>query len=134
MSKTQIFIDVLLGIGVFFAVLSSVALLFMKDFYERLHYLFPPVTLCIICFTAAVIADKHLSQAGIKALLIMVVLLAMNAVLTHATARAARIRQFGRWVADATEVRGAHDTSTAGLNSRPLVDSAPEREDRRDQS
>ena len=114
--------------------LSSVALLFMKDLYERLHYLSPPATVTIICFTAAVIADKHLSQAGIKALLIMVVLLAMNAVLTHATARAARIRQFGRWVADATEVRGARDASTAGLNSRPLVDSAPERDDRRDQS
>ncbi|HWG48686.1 MAG TPA: monovalent cation/H(+) antiporter subunit G [Candidatus Acidoferrales bacterium] len=134
MSKTQILIDVLLGIGVFSAVVSSVALLFMKDLYERLHYLSGPATLTIICFTAAVIADKHLSQAGIKALLIMVVLLAMNAVLTHATARAARIRQFGRWVADATEIRGTHDTSIAGLNSRPLVDSAPERENRRDQS
>jgi len=52
--------------------------------------------------------------------------LAINAVLTHATARAARIRQFGRWVADATEVRGPNDASTAGLNSRPLVDSAEE--------
>ena len=126
MSKTQILIDVLLGIGVFSAVLSSLALLVMKDLYERLHYLSPPATISIICFAAAVIADKHLSQAGIKALLIMVVLLAMNAVLTHATARAARIRQFGRWVSDATEVRGARDASTAGLNSRPLVDSAPE--------
>ena len=133
MTKTQIAIDVLLGVGVFTVVLSSVALLFMNDFYERLHYLFPPATLSIICFTAAVIADKHLSQAGIKALLIMVVLLAMNAVLTHATARAARIRQFGRWVADATEVRGVKDASTAGLNSRPLVDNAPEGENRGNQ-
>ncbi|HET9183910.1 MAG TPA: monovalent cation/H(+) antiporter subunit G [Candidatus Angelobacter sp.] len=126
MSKTQILIDVLLGIGVASIVLSSLALLIMKDFYERLHYLSPPATISIICFTAAVIADKHLSQAGIKALLIMVVLLAMNAVLTHATARAARIRQFGRWIADATEVRGTKDASTAGLNTRPLVDSAEE--------
>jgi monovalent cation/proton antiporter MnhG/PhaG subunit len=133
MSKTQILIDVLLGIGVFSTVVSSVALLFMKDLYERLHYLSGPATLTIICFTAAVIADKHLSQAGIKALLIMAVLLVMNAVLTHATARAARIRQFGRWVADATEVRGVKDASTAGVNSRPLVDSAPERDDRREQ-
>ena len=134
MSKTQILIDVLLGIGVLSAVLSSVALLLMKDLYERLHYLSPPATITIICFTAAVIVDKHLSQAGIKALLIMVVLLVMNAVLTHATARAARIRQFGRWIPDATEVRGVGDASTAGLNSRPLVDSAPERENRGDQS
>ena len=98
----------------------------MKDLYERLHYLFPPATITIICFTAAVIVDKRFSQAGIKALLIMLVLLAMNSVLTHATARAARIRQFGRWVADVTQVRGNKDASTAGLNSQPLVDSAQE--------
>ncbi len=127
MSKTQIVIDVLLGIGVASAVISSFAMLLMKDIYERLHYLAPPATISIISFAAAAIVDKHLSQAGIKALLIMVVLLVMNAVLTHATARAARIRQFGRWVADATEIRGDRDASSAGLNSRPLVDSAEER-------
>jgi monovalent cation/proton antiporter MnhG/PhaG subunit len=126
MSKSQIVIDVLLAIGALSSLVSSVAMLVMKDLYERLHYLFPPATLSVICFTAAVIVDKRLSQAGIKALLIMLALLALNSTLTHATARAARIRQFGRWVADATEVRGANDASTAGLNSRPLVDSAEE--------
>ena len=124
MSKTQILIDVLLGIGVVSAVLSCIAVLVMKDLYERLHYLAPPATITIICFTAAVIADKHLSQAGIKAVIIMIVLLLMNAVLTHATARAARVRQFKRWIADATEIRSAGDPSTAGLNSRSQVDSA----------
>jgi len=126
MTRTQIAIDLLLAVGVLSTVISSFALLLMKDLYERLHYLSPPATVSIICFAAAVILDKHLSQAGIKALLIMIVLLAMNAVLTHATARAARIRQFGRWVADATEVRGVNDASNAGLNSRPIVDSAEE--------
>ena len=126
MSKTQMAIDVLLAIGVISILISSVAMLVMKDLYERLHYLFPPATLSVICFTAAVLVDKHFSQAGIKALLIMLLVLSTNAVLTHATARAARIRQFGRWVADATEVRGANDASTAGLNSRSLVDSTEE--------
>ena len=127
MSKTQILIDVLLGIGTFSVVLSSFGVLLMKDLYERLHYLFPPATLTVICFAAAAIIDKHLSQSGIKALLIMVVLLLTNSVLSHATARAARIRQFGRWIADATEVRGTRDASTAGPNSRPLVDSEEEK-------
>ncbi len=126
MSKTQWIIDVLLAIGVVSAVLSCIGVLVMKDLYERLHYLAPPATLSAICFCAAVVIDKHLSQAGIKALFILVVLLWMNAVLTHATARAARVRQFRRWIADATEVRGTNDASTAGLNSRPVVDSAEE--------
>jgi hypothetical protein len=68
--------------------------------------------------------DKHFSIAGIKALIIFVVILLMNAVLTHASARAARVRQFGRWIADVTEVRGIKDESTAGLNSQTLVDSS----------
>lgn len=126
MNKTQLIIDVLLGIGVASALLSSIALLVMKDLYERMHYLSPPATITIMCFTAAVLVDKHFSQAGIKATIIMVVLLLMNAILTHATARAARTRQFKRWITDVTEVRGANDASTAGINSQPLVDSSEE--------
>src|ERR1041385_725509 len=80
MSKTQMVIDVLLAIGVISILISSVAMLVMKDLYERLHYLFPPATLSVICFTAAVLIDKHFSQAGIKALLIMFLLLSTNAV------------------------------------------------------
>lgn len=126
MTRTQILIDGLLGMGVLTAIVSCIAALIMKDLYERLHYLSPPATVTVVCFTVAVVLEKGLSQAGIKALLILLVLLIVNAVLTHATARAARIRQFKRWIADVTEVRGAADASTAGLNSRPLVDSSDE--------
>ncbi len=126
MTKTQIAIDVLLGIGSLTTLLSAIALPTRKDLYERLHYLAPPATVGIGCFTLAILLDKHLSQAGIKALIIFVVLLFMNAILTHATARAARVRQFGRWVPDVTETRGNLDYSTAGVNSRPLVDSSDE--------
>ena len=80
------------------------------------------VTTSIACFAAAIVVDKHFSSAGIKAVMIAVVIIAMNAVLTHATARAARVRQFGRWISDVTEVRGIGDNSTAGLNSQPQVD------------
>ncbi len=126
MSKIQIAIDILLAIGALTTLLSSIGAATRKDFYEALHYLAPPATIGIGCFTLAILLDKHFSQAGIKALIVFVVLLFMNAILTHATARAARVRQFGRWVADVTEVRGECDASTAGLDSRPLVDSSDE--------
>lgn len=128
MSKTQLIIDVLLGIGVASALLSCIGVLVMKDLYERLHYMAPPAVITAVCFAIATIADKHFSTAGIKAVLITVVLLLMNAVLTHATARAARVRQFGRWIPDVTEVRGMHgdDNSTAGLNSHAEVDVSDE--------
>ncbi len=122
MSEAQLAIDVLLVIGTLTCALSAIGVLVMKDFYERLHYMAPPATIGVGCFTLGVIIDKHLSTAGIKALLIFVVLFLMNAVLTHATARAARVRGFGRWIPDATQVRSADDPSTAGANSHPLVD------------
>ena len=122
MSKVQIIINILLAVGVVNAVLGSLGVLLMKDFYERLHYMAPQSTISIACFAAAIVIDKHFSAAGIKAVLTAIVIIVMNAVLTHATARAARVRQFGRWISDVTEVRGIGDNSTAGLNSQPQVD------------
>ena len=122
MSKTQIIIDVLLAIGVLNALLGSLGILLMKDLYERLHYMAPQSTVSIACFAAAIVVDQHFSSAGIKAVFIAIIILVVNAVLTHATARAARVRQFGRWISDVTEARGIGDNSTAGLNSQPQVD------------
>lgn len=129
MSKTQVFIDVLLGIGVLSSLIGASGVLAMKDLYEKLHYLSMPATIGVGCFSLAIVVDKHFSTAGIKATIIFVVILLMNAVLTHATARAARVRQFGRWIADVTEVRGTGDDSTAGLNSQTLVDSTDDEAD-----
>ena len=126
MSKTQLAIDALLALGCLATILAAMGVLVMKDLYERLHYLSLPSDIAVWCFALAVVLDKHFSQAGIKAVLIAVVLFVMNAVLTHATARAARVRQFGRWVEDPTQTRGTGDESTAGLNSRPLVDATDE--------
>ncbi len=126
MTKTQLAIDVLLALGSFVTLLSSFALPTRRDFYERLHYLAPPATVGIACFTLAVLLDKHFSTAGWKALVVFFLLLLMSPVLTHATARAARVRQFGRWDPDVTVPRGPFDASTAGADSRPLVDSSDE--------
>ena len=52
----------------------------------------PPVAIA-----AAVVLEERLSAAGIKALLIALVLVVTNPVLGHATARAARIREHGQW-------------------------------------
>jgi monovalent cation/proton antiporter MnhG/PhaG subunit len=89
-------VAVLLGLAVLITLLSSVGVLVMKDPYQRLHYIAPPTTLGSILITAAVFLDEEQKQAGLKMLLITVVLIAMNGVITHATARAARIRELGR--------------------------------------
>jgi multisubunit Na+/H+ antiporter MnhG subunit len=44
-----------------------------------------------------VVVKEGWGQATIKTILVAMVLLLINAVLTHATARAARVRALGHW-------------------------------------
>lgn len=95
--------DVLLAVGVAIELLSCLGLLVMDDVYDRLHYLGPAAVLGPVVIAAAVILEEALSTAGIKAILIAVVLVAGGPVVTHATGRAARIRQLGAWQAQPDE-------------------------------
>jgi multicomponent Na+:H+ antiporter subunit G len=87
----------LLVVGVAAALLSCLGVLVMRDAYDRLHYTAPAATLAPVLLAAAVVLEEGLSAVGVKALLVALVLVATNPVLSHATARAARIRQFGHW-------------------------------------
>ena len=91
-------IEILLGIGVIIAWLSALGVLVMRDPYERLHYMAPLSTLAVMSVAAAVMLEGSFFESGIKALLVVFILLLTNPVLTHATARSARIHQFGHWV------------------------------------
>ncbi len=94
--------DVLLVIAVLSVAFACTGVLVMRDVYERLHYLAAPGTVGVVALAGAVFAEEGLGQAGLTVALVALVVLLSNAVLTHATARAARIRQFGGWVAEAT--------------------------------
>jgi monovalent cation/proton antiporter MnhG/PhaG subunit len=103
MNATTIAIEVLLAIAVLVALLCCLGILLMKDFYERLHYMAPVTAVSAFCILLAVVIQEGWGQATIKAILVFLVLLFMNAVLTHATARAARLRTFGHWTPDPNE-------------------------------
>lgn len=90
-------VAILLGVSVVITLLSAVGLLAMRDPYQRVHYIGPVASISAACIAAAVLLTEGLNQAGIKAIVSAGLLLLMNAVLSHATARAARIRQFGDW-------------------------------------
>jgi multisubunit Na+/H+ antiporter MnhG subunit len=68
-------------------------------------------TIAAGCVLAAVVIEEGWGQATIKASLVVVVMLIMNAVLTHATARAALIRTHGTWMPDAS---GKPESPTQG--------------------
>ena len=84
-----------LGVGIELA--CCVGVLVMRGVYDKLHYTSPASTLGAFAIAGAVVLRESFVQFGIKALLVAVVLMITNPVLSHATARAARIRRFGHW-------------------------------------
>ncbi len=102
-------ITALLAFAVLIALLCALGVLVMRDPYQRVHYTAPAASVSAMAIAAAVLLAEGFNQAGIKTLLVMALLFLMNAVLSHATARAGRIREFGRWQPHASERDAAED-------------------------
>ena len=96
MSMTAVLVIILLAAGAAVELLCCVGLLLMRNAFDRLHYLGPAATLGPVLIGAAVLVRHSSVQSCIKVILLVIMLLLINPVLTHATARAARIRQTGR--------------------------------------
>jgi monovalent cation/proton antiporter MnhG/PhaG subunit len=100
---TEVVVAVLLGLGVGSALLSALGLLATSDAYDRLHFTGPATVIGPVAIAAAVLVEEPLSSAGIKSVLVALIMLGTGPVLIHATARAGRIRDRGRWVVHADE-------------------------------
>lgn len=87
--------DVLLALGVGVEWLCCLGLLLGRTALDRLHYLGPATLLGPLLIAAAVVVHEALSQAGIKAILLVLAFLISSPVLSHATGRAARLRGYG---------------------------------------
>jgi multicomponent Na+:H+ antiporter subunit G len=90
-----------LGVGVELA--CCIGVLVMRGVYDKLHYTAPATSLGAFAIAGAVVLRTPLAQFGLKALLVAAALLVTNPVLSHATARAARIRRFGAWTTQEDE-------------------------------
>jgi multicomponent Na+:H+ antiporter subunit G len=93
MSVREAFEVGLLAIGVAGFALNAVGLLVARDAYDQIHYLAPGSLLGCVAIPAALVVQEGFTQAGVKAILIALLLLLANPVLSHATARAARVRR-----------------------------------------
>jgi len=100
---SEIAVAVLLALSLAVALFSCIGLTFVRGYFNRLHYLAPVTTVSTTLLLAAVVVKYGWSQAAIKMFLIWGVLLLINSVLTHATARAARVRKLGHWTPDPKE-------------------------------
>lgn len=103
MAVSAIAIWVLLGIAMASFLLTAIGLLVRKNIYDRIQYTYPAGTIGVAAIVAAVVVQKSISQAGIKAILIGLILFWSSAALSHAIARAARVRQLGDWKPPANE-------------------------------
>jgi multicomponent Na+:H+ antiporter subunit G len=97
MNAPTLAVEVLVWVAVVTSLLCCLGIVVMKDFFERLHYMATVSTIASVALLIAVVIEHGWGQAAIKMSLIVVVLFLMNAVLTHATARAARVRDLGHW-------------------------------------
>jgi monovalent cation/proton antiporter MnhG/PhaG subunit len=88
---------VLLAMAVALTILCSIGVLIMRDPYQRLQFCTPLTTIGVALITIAVWIGDPSWQARLKMLCIALTLFWMNAILSHATARAIRIRRMGHF-------------------------------------
>lgn len=98
MNVGDLAVTVLLSLGVGSALMSALGLLATRSPYDQLHFTGPATVIAPVAIAAAVLVEEPLSSAGIKSVLVAVVMITTGPVLIHATARAARVRERGRWV------------------------------------
>jgi monovalent cation/proton antiporter MnhG/PhaG subunit len=91
-----VIVDVLLFAGVAMLLLCALGVLVMGSAYDRLHYA-SAAGWGAAPIAVAIVVRESLSLIGDKALLTAAILVVCGPVLSHATARAGRIRERGAW-------------------------------------
>ena len=89
--------DLLLGATVISCWLGVAGMLRMREPMQALQYLVMPATAGMLALTGAVVSETGLGATSLKTGLIALILLGINSVVTHATARAFRTRELGHW-------------------------------------
>ncbi len=105
----EVIVAVLLGLGVATVALSCAGVLLMRDALDRLHFTAPASTLAPVLFAAAVLVEEPLSAASLKSVLVALIVIVTTPVLTHATARAARVRACDGWKVLPDELEGVEE-------------------------
>lgn len=97
MSVREILADVLLALAVATVLASSIGILVMRDVYQKLHYVTPAALVAPVMVGLAVLARSGLTEDTAETWLALIFIVIAGPFLTHATIRAARIREKGDW-------------------------------------
>jgi multisubunit Na+/H+ antiporter MnhG subunit len=98
--------DVLLGLAVLVVLAASVGLLVMPDVYTKIHFLTPVSLVAPFLVAVAIGVQMGLRENTSDSWLALGFLLVAGPFLTHATLRAARIREKGDWRPASGAARG----------------------------
>jgi len=90
-------VGVLLSLAILVQLGSVLGLLLMPHVHDRLHFLSPATSVAPMLVAGAVVTVEALDHQGIFAILVALFMLVFQPILTHATARAARLKEHGDW-------------------------------------
>ena len=93
----EVFADVLLGLAVAVVLASALGILVMRDVYRKLHFVSPAALVAPALVALAVFVQQGLDENTGETLLALLFVVIAGPYLTHATIRAARIRETGDW-------------------------------------
>lgn len=97
MSPTAVAADVLLGLACLLVLACSVGVLVMKDPYQRLHYVGPISMVAPVLVGVAVTLRSGWHESTGETWVALAFVAVTSPFLSHATVRAARIREAGDW-------------------------------------
>ncbi len=97
MTGREILADCLLGLAVATVLASSLGILVMRDPCQKLHYVTPAALVAPVIVGLAIFAQSGLTENSAQTALALAFIVISGPVLSHATIRAARIRETGDW-------------------------------------
>lgn len=93
----EVLVDILLGLAVATVAASSVGVLVMGDVYQKLHFVTPAAMVAPVLVALAVLVEKGYYENTTETWLALLFVVMAAPLVTHATIRAARIREQGDW-------------------------------------
>jgi multisubunit Na+/H+ antiporter MnhG subunit len=95
-SVREVIVDVLLALAACTVLASSVGILVMRDVFQKLHYVTPAAIVAPLLTGLAILVQSGFTENSAQTWLALVFVMIGGPYLSHATIRAARIRETGR--------------------------------------
>jgi len=95
-SAREVIADVLLTLAACTVLASSVGILVMRNVYQKLHYVTPAAIVAPLLTGLAILVQSGFTENSAETWLALAFVMTGGPFLSHATIRAARIRETGR--------------------------------------